>query len=184
MAFESKIGKTQFEDEEAFETYLNREIPNSYPKYLQYDDVDNTFAGNETKINEYLLKSGFYILITNKAHLLREEILSFYRDRDVIEKIFGTIKNELNTNRLRSHSKTGVEGRLFVKFIETILYQQITKVMRENDMFKKYSVTELLKELLKIKRIAAPDIEPFTSECSKTQKDILAKFKIKNLTQL
>jgi len=30
--------------------------------------------------------------------------------------------------------------------------------------------------------IVAPDIEPFTSECSKTQKDILAKFKIKNLT--
>jgi len=182
MACESKIGKNKFQDKEAFETYLNQEIPNSYQKYLQYNDVDNTFVRNETKINEYLLKSGFYILITNKTNLLREEILSFYRDKDVIEKIFDTTKNELNTNRLRSHSKATAEGRLFVKFIAIILYQQITKVMRENDMFKKYSVTELLKELSKIKRIAAPDIEPFTSECSKTQKEILAKFKIKNLT--
>ena len=138
MACESKIGKTQFEDGEAFETCLNREIPNSYQKYLQYDGVDNTFAIDETKINEYLLKSGFYILITSKANLLKEEILSFYRDKDVVEKIFDTTKNELNTDRLRSHSKTAAEGRLFVKFIATILYQQITKVLREKDMFKKY----------------------------------------------
>ena len=151
---------------------------------MPYDDAEKTFARDETKINEYLLKSGFYILITNKANLSKEEILSFYRNRDAVEKIFDTTKNELNTNRLRSHSKTAAEERLFVKFIATILYQQITKVMRENDMFKKYSLTELLKELSKIKRIVAPDIEPFTSECSKTQKDILAKFKIKNLTQL
>jgi hypothetical protein len=56
--------------------------------------------------------------------------------------------------------------------------------MRDNDMFRKYSVIELLKELSKIKRITVPDpeIEPFTSECSKNQKDILEKFKINKLT--
>ena len=182
MACESKIRKSKYDDEEAFETFLNQEIPNSYKKYFRYDGVNKTFVRNETNINEYLLKSGFFILITNKPNLLKEEILSFYRDKDMVEKIFDTTKNELNTNRLRSHSKTTSEGRLFVKFIATILYQQITKVMRELDMFKKYSVTELLKELSKIKRIAAPDIEPFTSECSKTQKDIMEKFKIKKLT--
>jgi transposase len=92
---------------------------------------------------------------------------------------FYTTKNELDTNRLRAHSKTAAEGRLFVKFIATIIYQQITKVMRENDMFKKYSVIELLKELSKVKRISVPDVEPFTSEWSKTQKEIVAKFNIK-----
>jgi len=182
LAFESKIKKNKLEDEDAFETYLNQEVPDSYKKYFQFDATEKKAVRNETKINEYLLKSGFYILITNRANLQKEEVLSFYRDKDGVEKIFDTTKNELDTNRLRSHSKTAAEGRLFVKFIATVICQQITKVMRENDMFKKFSVIELLKELSKIKRIAVPEIEPFTSECSKTQKDILSKFNIKNLT--
>jgi transposase len=179
LTYESKIKKSKFEDEEAFETYLNQEIPDSHKKYLQFDDSEKKVVRNETKIIENLLKSGFFILITNKDKLQKEDVLSFYRNKDVVEKIFDTTKNELDTNRLRSHSKITAEGRFFVKFIATIIYQQITKMMREKDMFKKYSVIELLKELSKIKRIAVPEIEPFTTECSKTQKDILAKFKFK-----
>jgi transposase len=179
LTLESKIIKDEFEDEKAFETYLEQEIPDSYKKYFQYDSTKKKVVRNEAKINEYLLKLGFYILITNKTDLLKEEALSFYRNKDVVEKIFDVTKNELDTNRLRSHSKTAAEGRLFVKFIATIIYQQMIKVMRENDMFKKYSVIELLKELSKVKRISVPDIEPFTSEWSKTQMDILSNFKIK-----
>ena len=105
---------------------------------------------------------GFFIIISTKTNLSKEDVLSFYRNKDKIEKIFDNTKNELNTNRLHSHSKATTEGRLFVKFIETILYQQITKVMKEKDMFKKYSVTELLKELSKIKMISLPELEDFT----------------------
>ena len=106
----------------------------------------------------------------------KEDILSFYRNKDKVEKIFDNTKNELNTNRLRSHSKTATDGRFFVKFIATIIYQQITKVMQENDLFKKYSITDLLKELSKIKMISVPEVDDFTTECSKMQNDILAKF--------
>jgi len=178
LAYESKINKNKFEDEKAFETYLNQEISESYKKYFSYDKSKKMVSRNELKINEYLSKLGFFILISSKENLSKEAVLSFYRDKDKVEKIFDTSKNELNSNRLYSHSKTATEGRLFVKFIATILYQQITKVMRENDMFKKYSVTELLKELSKIKMIAVPDVEPFSSECSKTQADIFDKFNI------
>ena len=178
LAYESKINKNKFEDEKAFETYLNQEISESSKKYFRYDKSKKMVIRNELKINEYLSKLGFFILITTKENLSKEEILSFYRDKDKVEKIFDTTKNELNTNRLHSHSKAATEGRLFVKFIATILYQQITKVMRENDMFKKYSVTDLLKELAKLKMIAVPEIEPFTSECSKTQADIFDMFNV------
>ena len=176
MAYETKINRNKFEDEKAFETYLNQEITDSYKKYFCYDKSKKTATRNELKINEYLSKLGFFILITTKENLPKEEVLSFYRNKDKVEKIFDTSKNELNTNRLHAHSKSATDGRLFVKFIATILYQQITKVMRENDMFKKYSVTELLKELSKIKMIAVPEVEPFSSDCSKAQTDIFHKF--------
>ena len=66
-----------------------------------------------------------------------------------------------------------------MKFIATILYQQITKVMKEKDMFKKYSVTELLKEISKIKMISLPELDDFTTESSKKQNEIFAKFNFK-----
>jgi transposase len=178
MSYEAKISKNKLNTKKAFETYVNDEIPNNYKNYFCYDTSKKVVIRNETKINEYLSKLGFFIIISAKENLPKEDVLSFYRDKDKIEKIFDSSKNELNTNRLHSHSKTTTEGRLFVKFIATILYQQITKVMKDNDMFKKYSVSELLKELSKMKMISLPEVGNFTTECSKKQREILGKFKV------
>jgi transposase len=179
MAHETKIKKNKFNDLKAFDTYVNQDLPENFKTYFCYDASKKTAIRNETKINEYLSKLGFFIIISNKTNLEKEDVLSFYRNKDKVEKIFDNSKNELNTNRLHSHSKTATEGRLFVKFIATILYQQITKVMKENDMFKKYSVTEMLKELSKLKMISLPELDNFIAECSKRQKEIFDKFKIK-----
>jgi transposase len=181
LSHETKIKKNKFQNQEAFETYANDELSENYKTYFCYDASKKTVVRNEAKINEYLSKSGFFIIISNKKDLEKQDVLSFYRNKDKVEKIFDNTKNELNTNRLHSHSKTATDGRLFVKFIATILYQQITKVMKENDMFKKYSVTEMLKELSKMKMISLPKLDDFISECSKKQNEIFDKFKI-NLT--
>ena len=179
LAYEEKIKKNKFKNQKAYDTYVNGEKSDGYKAYFCYDTSQKTVARNEAKINEYLSKLGFFIIISTKANLLKEDVLSFYRNKDKVEKIFDNTKNELNTNRLHSHSKLTTEGRLFVKFIATILYQQITKVMKEKDMFKKYSVTELLKELSKIKMISLPELDDFTTESSKKQNEIFAKFNIK-----
>jgi transposase len=178
LSHETKIRKNKFNTLKDFETYVNQELPENFTSYFCYDASTRTVVRNETKIKEYLSKSGFFIIISNKTNLEKDEVLSFYRNKDKVEKIFDNTKNELNTNRLHSHSKTATEGRLFVKFIATILYQQITKVMKDKDMFKKYSVTELLKELSKMKMISLPELDGFTSECSKKQKEIFDKFRI------
>ena len=52
----------------------------------------------------------------------------------------------------------------------------ITKVMREKKIFEKYSIREMIKELAKIKMIKHQNMEPFISEISKKQKDILKNF--------
>jgi transposase len=178
LSFEAKINKNKFKDQKAFETYVNDEISENYKTFFVYDISKKTVIRNEAKIDEYLSKLGFFIFFSGKENLAKEDVLSFYRNKDKVEKIFDNTKNELNTNRLHSHSKETTEGRLFVKFIATILYQQITKVMKEKDMFKKYSVTELLKELSKMKMIALPELDDFATECAKRQNDIFVKFKI------
>jgi transposase len=178
FTYEEKIKKNIIKDEDDFEVFVNQELPDSIKKYYYFDKTDKTVKRNEEKINEYLLKLGYFITLTTEKELSNETVLSYYRDKDKIEKIFDTSKNELNTNRLHSHSKPATEGRLLVKFIATIIYQQITKIMRENNMFKKYSVTDMLKELSKLKMYSIPDIENFTTECSKNNRDILKLFNL------
>ena len=141
MSYEAKIKKNNFKNQKGFDDYVNQEITEGYKKYFCYDKARKTVARNEAKISEYLSKLGFFIIISGKPDLTKEEVLSYYRNKDKVEKIFDNTKNELNTNRLHSHSKATTDGRLFVKFIATILYQQVTKVMKENDMFKKYSTS-------------------------------------------
>jgi transposase len=84
----------------------------------------------------------------------------------------------LNINRLYSHSKETTEGIISVKFIAVILYQLMSKIMREQNMFKDCSISEICKELSKIKIYVCDEFEPFISEVSKKQKDILHKFNL------
>jgi transposase len=66
-----------------------------------------------------------------------------------LEKMFDAVKNEMDGNRLRAYSAYDADGRHFIEFIALIIYMQITKVMRNSNLFAKYSVREPLKELLK-----------------------------------
>jgi transposase len=106
LAYEAKINKKTFKDQKTFETHINDEISDSYKSYFCYDATQKTAVRNEAKINEYLLKLGYFIILSGKRNLEKEEVLSFYRNKDKVEKIFDNTKNELNTNRLHSHSKT------------------------------------------------------------------------------
>ncbi|MDR2425435.1 MAG: hypothetical protein LBD59_12090, partial [Prevotellaceae bacterium] len=70
------------------------------------------------------------------------------------------------------------DGRLFIKFIALIIYMQITKVMRDNKLFEKYSISELVRELAKLKITYVNNLDPIISEISKKQSQIFKAFDI------
>jgi len=78
---------------------------------------------------------GATIMLTNHNGLEREKILTLYRRKDFIEKIFDVLENEFDEKRLRSSSKDAVEGRLFLKFLSVILYSAFGNIMREQHLF-------------------------------------------------
>ena len=55
---------------------------------------------------------------------------------------------------------------------------EITKVMRDNKLFKNYSIKQLLAELKKLKVINIEKNDLFLSELSKKQKNIFKAFGI------
>ena len=47
--------------------------------------------------------------------------LWLYRERDATEKFFDDMKNNLDMDRLRVHSRANVKTRLFLQYFSTIL---------------------------------------------------------------
>jgi len=102
---------------------------------------------NNQAIQQYRKNyAGFYVLLTSdiKDPL---EALMVYRDRDAVEKCFDDLKNQLDMKRLRIHSSTSMDGRLFVQFIALILMSALRKKMRETRLIEKYTTRELLQEM-------------------------------------
>ena len=84
------------------------------------------------------------------------EILEIYRRRDVVEKSFDNLKNELDMKRMRSHSSETAQGKLFVAFLSLIvqayLLRQLKAYMQKNGL----TLRNILLELDKMKTIQYP----------------------------
>jgi len=70
-----------------------------------------------------------------------------YRAKDIVEKAFGNLKERLNVQRELVSSEENLDGKLFVQFIALIYLARIDKVMRDNDLYKDYTIQELLDEM-------------------------------------
>ncbi|MFH0734602.1 MAG: IS1634 family transposase [bacterium] len=133
---------------------------------------------NNIKIKEKTKRFGMMLIITNKKGLDFKELLLLYRQRDYIEKYFDILKNETDGNRLRSHKKEMIEGRLFVKFITSIIFSAIYAEMRKNTLLNKYTVKELIYELKKLRIVTMSDEKHFITEISKHQREIFNAFEL------
>jgi len=73
--------------------------------------------------------------------------LELYRNKDVVEKAFGNLKERLNMRRALVSSEQSLDGKLFVQFVALIYISYIKKQMQVNDLFKKYTLPGLLDKL-------------------------------------
>ncbi|KUK38761.1 MAG: Transposase IS4 family protein, partial [Synergistales bacterium 54_24] len=102
---------------------------------------------NKEAIQKYRNRyAGFYVLLTND---IKDpvEALRVYRDKDYVEKCFDDLKNQLDMKRLRIHTSSTMDGRLFVQFIASIYMSALRKKMRDAGLTEKYTVRELLLEM-------------------------------------
>ena len=127
-----------------------------------------------TMINRY----GKHILISKANRLDRDEVLYLYRRRDQVEKMFDTLKTELDSRRLRIHSQEALDGRLFIMFIGLILNFIMLSRIRENEYLQQYSVKEILNKLKLLRQVEMCNGESYLTEISKKQRDILKAFNV------
>jgi transposase len=114
---------------------------------------------------------GFFALLSNgvKDPL---DALDIYRSKDMIEKAFGNLKERLNMRRTSVSSEENLEGKLFVQFVALIYLSYIKKAMSDHDLFKNYTMQELLDELDIIECYEQPGRRRRISEMTKKQIDL------------
>lgn len=134
---------------------------------------------NNQAVSQYINRySGFQALLANgiKDPI---EALQVYRDKDVVEKSFDDLKNQLDMKRLRMHSSATVDGRLFVQFIALIYMSALRKEMRRTGLIEQYTVRGLLQEMETLTKVRySGKYGDILTEVTKQQREILKSLNI------
>ncbi len=124
-------------------------------KYLNIRKSEKQESGYTVSIRNDVLEKAMYtagwvVLISNDiADAL--QAMCIYRDKDVVEKGFLRLKNSIDLGRLRVHSDQAMQGKLFVGFLASILMAEINKKMVEHDLYKNYTMREVIYILSKLR---------------------------------
>ena len=177
------------EDEKAFNSRLanlQRELesgerhPDHEKQYAKYFEVKSTpvrgtkILAKEDAIAEAKRNYGYFALMSNE---IKDpvEALSIYRNKDLVEKAFENLKDRLNLRRLAVSSEQSLDGKLFVQFIALIYLSYITRKMQINNLFKDYTLQEVLDDLDMIECFEVPGQKLQVGEVTKHQVDLFHK---------
>jgi len=120
-------------------------------QYAKYFDIKTTpvrgtkVTAKEVVISEAKKNYGYFVLLSNDVKDPIEAI-EIYRNKDLVEKAFGNLKERLNFSRPAVSSDQSLDGKLFVEFIALIYLSYIKKKMQDKNLFKKYTMQELFDE--------------------------------------
>ena len=177
MAFNSLLDQLE---EELLSDQRNPSHESLYARYYEINKSPKRgiqLTPKQEAIDAARKNYGYFALISNgiKDPL---EALETYRSKDVIEKAFGNLKERLNMRRTSVSSEENLDGKLFVQFVALIHLAYIDKVMRDNDLYKDYTLQSLLDELDVIERFEQPGKKHHTGEMTKKQLRIYQFFGI------
>jgi len=115
------------------------------------------------------------VVLLYQGELDWRECLSTYRSRDIVEKEFDVLKNDLRLLPLNAQRDSTMRVFIFVFFIALILRMRVVKIMQEKGLTSRYNLEGMLIELEKIRKIELSEGEILTSELTKKQREILYK---------
>ena len=121
----------------------------AYSKYFVVKETPRrgrqvTFKDDVIKVAR--MNIGYFALITNEK-MDAFTALHLYRMKDVVEKAFGNLKDRLNMRRLLAKSEKNLDGKIFNEFIALILISHLDHKMKEANLYKIYTMQQLLDTL-------------------------------------
>ena len=151
-----------------------RRHPDRERQYAKYFDIKTTPVGGteviakEKALVEAKRDYGYFALASSE---IKDPVkaLEIYRNKDPVEKAFENLKERLSLRRMAVSSEQSLDGKLFVQFIALIHLSYITRRMQENNLFKNYTMQEVLDEFDIIEGFEIPGRQPQVGEITKRQ---------------
>jgi transposase len=174
------------EDEKAFDRRLialkqelesGKRVSEHEKLYQKYFTIKTTpIRGTQVTVREENVRNakryyGFFALISNET-MDAVTALELYRNKDVVEKAFGNLKERLNMRRALVSSEQSLEGKLFVQFVALIYLSYIKKQMQMNGLLKDYTLVSLLDKLDVIECFEQPGKSLRVGEMLEKQKQL------------
>ena len=162
--------------QEAIKNPNNAELKKEFDKYLiirksSKNESGYTINVREEIVEEKLHTCGWMILLSNYIDN-SQYALDIYRKKDVVEKCFDRLKNSMDLKRLRVHNDSKMKNKIFISFIAIIIISVIHQKMIDKNLYKKYTMHEMILKLRKMK-IAIVRQKYILQPISKEQREIL-----------
>jgi len=106
-----------------------------------------------------------------------DEALTLYRERDMVEKLYDELKNDLEMLPLRVHKDQTLAGLVFIYFVAITIRSLLMQKARMAKLLEKASTTDLLLEMQKLRAVQIGNVWKLT-EVTKRQRTILEKMGI------
>jgi len=179
VEIESQVEAKEFWNVAAVEEHLESVFRGSRSLYeIEGQRPRFRLSRRPKAISRLMNRMGKTILLTNDKTLGRDDILMFYRRKDVVEKLFDVIKNELDNGKLRVSSREAMEGRLFLTYLSLIIHSALSRIMKEQDLFKTYTLAEVISELKKLRLVTLTSGRTMMTEITKKQRTLFQKFDV------
>lgn len=155
-------------------TDVVEESARNFAPYLEWKVRENAFEVSIRKnaVSQRVNRMGLFILLF-QGSFEWDECLALYRCKDIVEKVFAMLKNDIEALPLNVRKDSTVAGYLFVCFLSLILRMRLLRLLKESGLNKKYSIEGLLTELEKLRLMILPDGTKIPTEVTKRQRDIL-----------
>jgi len=161
----------------------NRRAENE-KQYAKYLDISETpvrgikIVPRQDAITKAEQDYGYFALISNE---IKDPIkaLETYRNKDLVEKAFGNLKERLNLRRTAVSSESSLDGKLFVQFVALIYMSYLKKKMSDERLFQIYTMQELLDELDVIEAFENPGNALRIGEVTKKQEELYKSLGVK-----
>ena len=156
------------------------DISGKFGSYLRWKVHDGRFqiTVRAKSVAQRVNRMGFTVILYRGGYYW-EDVLGWYRERDMIEKMFRMLKRDLEATPLRVQKTETARGWLFVTFLALILRTRLMNLMTKCGLIGNYSLSSLLLELQKLKMIELADGSSMITERTKKQKDIIKNLELK-----
>ncbi len=155
-----------------------KRVANDFSNYFEFElQEDIIHLERKPKaISQAVNRMGKTILLSSSK---REwgDVLMLYRERDIVEKLYDELKNDLEMLPLRIHKNEALFGLTLIYFVAVIIRSLLVQKARKAKLLEKNSTTDLLLEMQKLRAVHIGNVWKLT-EVTKRQRTILEKMGI------